>query len=355
MIGVDKAEAREIAENYLEILRATLRGSVLTAKGIEAFIDGFHEAAKSVGAKESDPVTITLGKNIIYDATPDAENSHKEKLTQSAIKAIKTAVLAPQSNQEKVSIAVGDKEFYAVSNEGEITRDDLNLHPHQAQQQIPQSALEQMSESMARVSAALAGENTMSSMSARIAILEESHSQMVQTVQQHQAILEHLLSQSKAAANAKAPGVQNSKLGNYLRRAANTLNEAGSHTDGAVDKIRRFGQWVGGKALGAIQGLKNMRDSALVSAATTMLSCVGDKHPDGSRTFTTDSSLHFERTPDGLINIARGARSVMKANQLSPQATSDDLKELNKTRDLAEEINQIQSLEQKKPSTALSR
>ena len=86
-----------------------------------------------------------------------------------------------------------------------------------------------------------------------------------------------------------------------------------------------------------------------------MLNVVGDKHPDGSRTFTTDSNLHFERTPSGAINIARGAREVMSASQLSPQANADDLNELNQTRELAEEITQSQTLERKQPSTSLSR
>jgi len=355
IVGIERSEAKEIGENYLETLRSTLLMSVMAVKGIGSFIRGFKEGAVARGANASDPVSITIGKDIVYEAPTSGENSHDFKLTPAALKEIKTAIQAPQQLREKVSISVGDKEFYAVSNSGQITRDLLNLHPEQAPQQIPQAALEQMSESMARVSAMLGSENPMESMSARIAILEESQSLLVETVQKQQVILEQLLFQSEQATKVKAPEVKNSKLGNYLRGAASAIKGVGRHTEQVVNKVRQFGQWLGNKVQGAIKGVRELRDNAIVNAATMMLNVVGDKHPDGSRTFTTDSNLHFERTPDGAINIARGAREVMSASQLSPQVTPDDLKELNQTRELAEEINQSQALEQKQPSTALSR
>jgi len=355
MVGVDQGEAKEIGENYLETLRSTLQMSVLLGKGIDSFLRGFQSAALARGAKATEPLTIAIGKDIVYEAKPEGENSPKNKLTPAALKAIKTAVQAPQSLRSKVSISVGDKEFYAVSNSGEVTHDLLDLHPEQAPQQIPQNAIEQLSESMTRVTEALSSENPIESLSARIAILEESHSQMLSTLQKHQVILDELLRQSAQATNVKAPAVKNSMLGNFLRGAANALNASGRQVDRVVNKVREFGQWLGGQVKGAIKGLNSIRNEAIVNAATTLLKFAGDQHPDGSRTFTTNSNLHFERTADGAINIARGEREVMLASQLSPQATPDDLNELNQTRELAEEINQSQTLEQKQPSTALSR
>ena len=139
MVGIDRTEAKEIGENYLETLRSTLLMSVMAAKGIGSFIRGFKEGAVARGANASDPVSITIGKNVVYEAPPSGENSDDFKLTPTALKALKTALQAPQQLREKVAISVGEQEFYSVSSSGQITRDLLNLHPNQATQLIPQA------------------------------------------------------------------------------------------------------------------------------------------------------------------------------------------------------------------------
>jgi uncharacterized protein YjbJ (UPF0337 family) len=400
---IDDGDAKEIKQDYLDIL--------------EALLKNIQQKAKSKEIQTSNDISIYSGGKQVYKGV-SLQSPSKNTLTPEQLENINKAISDPKSSQGTISIKIGQSEIFRVQN-GQVTNDKLGLAPRtqknfvvtkervysvEALQKQVAVLQKKLSEQQKLVESIKETQQTPESLSKLI----DQVAEMGKSLEKQQQLIENTQKALLQVNERSLPQIQNTKLQNWVGKIEHQVkqtsknvferikdvltpevtklrNEIASFQSQINQQITSFkdevkyqtdsvrnelNQQVGnltGELRTQADGVKNtveqkikgvqsaidntrtelraavddVKGQAIEQSVKAMLNILGKDNPDGSKSFKS-TNFDFERLGDNVIVRAKNGEAVLTDGVLSPNVSEQQRKALDKVQSVVDMHHQIQ-------------
>ncbi|MBX9256225.1 hypothetical protein H1Q63_20215 [Desmonostoc muscorum CCALA 125] len=350
---IEPSDAKQITNDYLEIL--------------EALIKKIHLTAKEKGLNPSKEISISVGTEKIYKGTIGDDSLKKINPFVSAdlVEKLNTAISNPQNAKGTVSIKIGRTEVFRVKN-GKIETDKLGLSVSisQSQKQTPASAsIERIYSVEALQKQVEALQNkvneqqklvdsllTQSQLQTQESIvkLTQQVGELFKSLEKQQKLIEKTQQTLSIACERSLPPIQNTKLQNWVGGVESKVKQTAKNIfervkDALIPKI--------GKIKNQLEELKrrvnqqftraidDVKSKTIEKSVKALLKHLGTKNADGSITFKS-KSFDFKQFGESVTVQAKDGNEVLKDGVLSDTVSDQEIEALDKVQSVVDKYTE---------------
>jgi hypothetical protein len=351
---IEPSDAKEVKNDYLEIL--------------EALIQKIHRTAKDKGLNPSRELSISVGTEKIYKGLIGDNSLDKINPFVSAdlVEKLNTAISNPRNLKGTVSIKVGQSEVFRVKN-GKVETDKLGLSQSQTQRKAPEErtysveALQKQVEVLQRrveeqqklVDRIKADTETPESLAKLFAQVEE----MSKSLSKQQKAIEKTQQALSQVSECSLPPIQNTQLQNWVgaveiklkQTARNVFERVKDALTPEVTKVRNKIEEMKSQVSQQVKNLKDeftraiddVKSKTIEGSVRALLKHLGTKNPDGSITFQS-KSFDFQQRGENVTVRAKDGNEVLENGVLSPTVSERQIEALDKVQSVVDKYNEAE-------------